>query len=106
MNVKNMDERTIINKLIQIGLSQSEILGIDGAEEKELRKTANKIIVEREYLKCLEMNLVTKEEFTNVILAHFQTDICDVSNMAEPKIVPDYSGLSIRIAKLLSSNES
>ena len=101
-----MDEPTIINELIQIGLSQSEILGVNSVKEKELRKTVDKIIVEREYLKCLEMCLITKEEFANVLLAHFQTSICHLSNIAEPEIVPDYSDLSLRITTLVSTNET
>ncbi len=106
MNIESVGEPTIINELIQIGLSQSEILGVNSVEEKELRKTVDKIIVEREYLKSLEKCLITKEEFANVLLAHFQTSICHVGNIAEPKIVPDYSGLSLRITTLISTNEA
>jgi len=106
MNIKNIDESTIVNELVQIGLSQSEVLGANCVEEKELRKTVDKIIVEREYLKCLEADLITKEEFANVLLAHFQSSICHVSDIAEPKIVPDYSELSLRIITLVSENET
>ena len=99
MNIK--EERIIINELIKIGELQAKILAVD-IEPIVLDEVVSEIVGKRMYLKCLSKGIITKEEFANVMLAHFQTSICFNGNVVNPKVLPDYSELSLKIIRLVS----
>lgn len=93
----------MVDGLLQIGVVQASILELSPVNGSELRKKIEEILVEREAYVSLKQGLITKNEFANLILDHFQTLLCRHAGVDEPKIVPNYVGLVDKILELIDN---
>ena len=102
-----MDSKALasaIDTLVLIGKSQAKILRVGDVDIEGLKSMAIEVVVNRKSLGCVIDGLITESEFSNLILAHFQTKICSDACIPEPREIPDYEHLKVAISQLIQTN--
>ena len=92
----------LISGLILMGKEQAERLSLPPVDDSELRIKIDELLIERGNYECAMTGIITKNELANLILAHFQTFICNKAEVQEPSTLPEYSGLVNKIIDLLN----
>ena len=72
-----MNIERLISGLILIGREQAEILSLPSVENDKLRGKIVELLIERGNYECAKHGIITKDELANLILAHFQTFLCN-----------------------------
>jgi hypothetical protein len=100
-----MNVERLISSLILIGKEQAELLSLPPVDDSELRIKIYELLIERRSYECAMKGIITKNELANLILAHFQTFICNKAEVHEPSILPEYSGLVNKIIGLVNGQQ-
>lgn len=97
-----MNLERLISGLIPIGKERAEKLSLPPVDDIELRIKINEILIERGNYEGAMKGIITKNELANLLLAHFQTFICNKAKVREPLILPEYSDLVYKIIDLVN----
>ena len=94
-----MDIEKITKNLIMIGNEQAYNLSLPKVPYIDLKNKIKELLIDRNVYKSAIKGIITKSEMANLILAHFQTLICENANTQEPSNLPEYSELADKIIK-------
>jgi hypothetical protein len=68
---------------------------------EKIERKIDEILFERDNYECALKGLITKDELSLLLLAHFHTLICNSNNSKEPMEVSDFDNIQRKVKNAL-----
>ncbi|MEP1857427.1 MAG: hypothetical protein ABJI60_06490 [Kangiellaceae bacterium] len=96
-----MNKSPNIEELLECGVSLAEELGMEVPPREMFNSKIDEVLFERENYECAKSGLITNDELVNLVIAHFQTLVCNNSYADKPSELKLSAVLRSRIQSAL-----